>query len=98
MPISSQGGSRFTLPWFRMKQAYPLTVSMAVKSCLALESVNRFISFHTPFPGWNVAKSNASTAGIESVALDDVVKEPVLYAKIDVEGWVRPKVLLALEL
>ncbi|GIL88558.1 hypothetical protein Vretifemale_16503 [Volvox reticuliferus] len=44
------------------------------------------------FDGWNVKSNSGASASpgyvtTRSVKLDDVVREPVLYAKIDVEGW-----------
>ncbi|GIL71153.1 hypothetical protein Vretifemale_1767 [Volvox reticuliferus] len=44
------------------------------------------------FNGWNVkadsgANSSPAFVTTRSVKLDDVIHEPVLYAKVDVEGW-----------
>ncbi|PNW78234.1 hypothetical protein CHLRE_09g386756v5 [Chlamydomonas reinhardtii] len=42
------------------------------------------------FDGWNVnAKGTTSPPGVTTdvIRIDDVAKEPVLYAKVDVEGW-----------
>lgn len=46
------------------------------------------------FDGWNVQRSSTSSASSSSdaftaasVRLDDVVKDPVVFMKVDVEGW-----------